>query len=138
MALARAELIKAVEKWNQSWDNHDLEGVLALFHEDIVFENWTGARVEGKEAMRVAWQPWFSNHGGFRFIPEDLFVDEAEQKILYRWTLEWPSLEKGYAGKPEKRRGVDLLHFRDGKIIEKLTYLKTRIEIDGMKLSLKP
>jgi hypothetical protein len=45
--------------------------------------------------------------------------------------LEWPSFEKGYEGKSEKRRGVDVLHFEDGKIIKKLTYSKTTIEIDG-------
>ena len=46
--------------------------------------------------------------------------------------------EKGYEGKPEKRRGVDVIHFKDGKIIEKLTYCKTRIEINGQRHNLTP
>ncbi|MFW5957921.1 MAG: YybH family protein, partial [Desulfosalsimonas sp.] len=90
MSLSRQDLVEAMEKWNLAWDAHDLEGVLALFHDDILFENWTGGKVSGKNALRKAWQPWFENHGGFRFISEDLFVDEYTQKVLYRWRLEWP------------------------------------------------
>jgi hypothetical protein len=109
---------------------------MALFHEEVVFENWTGAKVRGKEALRKAWGPWFANHGNFRFTEEETFIDEKEQKVLYRWLFEWPSMESGYEGNSEKRRGVDVIHFRDGKIINKITYSKTTIEIDGQRRSL--
>lgn len=138
MKLSRQELIKVMQNWNQAWENHDLDGVVALFDDDILFENWTGARVKGKESLRRAWTPWFASHGGFRFIGEDMFVDEGEQKILYRWRLESPSFEKGLEGKPERRRGVDLLYFKDGKIIEKLTYSKTTVDIDEKRIALHP
>ena len=136
MRLSRDEIEKALKEWNLAWDKHDLEGVMALFHEDVVFENWTGGKVRGKEALRKAWEPWFSNHGNFRFMEEETFIDEKEQKILYRWVLEWPSFETGSKGKPEKRRGVDVIHFKNGKIVKKLTYSKTTIEIDGKRQSL--
>ena len=45
-------------------------------------------------------------------------------------------MERGFEGKHESRRGVDVLHFKDGKIIEKLTYCKTSIEIAGQRVSL--
>ena len=73
--LSRNEILKALARWNRAWDDHDLDGVMALFHENIVFENWTGARAEGKEVLRKAWEPWFQKHGGFRFVGEDTFVD---------------------------------------------------------------
>ena len=136
MKLSRGELIKVLSGWNKAWDNHDLEGVMELFDEEVTFENWTGGKAVGKEALRKAWAPWFANHGGFRFIEEDTFIDEHDQKVLYRWRLEWPSPEKGYEGKPEKRRGLDVIHFKDGKIILKLTYSKTTIEIDGKRVPL--
>ena len=75
-------------------------------------------------------------HGNFRFVEEETFIDEKEQKVLYRWLLEWPSLESGFKGKTEKRRGVDVIHFREGKIINKFTYSKTTVEIDGKRQSL--
>ena len=111
---------------------------MELFHEDVYFENWTGGRTRGKAALRQAWGDWFENHGGFRFIEEELFADEGGQKALYRWELEWPSLEDGYEGRFEKRRGVDVIHFQDGKIINKLTYSKTVVEIDGKRIRLAP
>jgi len=137
MLLTRQEIRNALKEWNRSWDDHDLEGVLRLMHDDVLFENWTGGKATSKEALRKAWAPWFANHGGFRFIEEETFIDETEQKVLFRWQLLWPSFERGLEGKPEKRRGVDVLHFQDGKIIRKLTYSKTTVEIDGENFPLR-
>jgi ketosteroid isomerase-like protein len=133
MLLSREAIQKALKAWNLAWERHDIDGVIALFHDDVYFENWTGGHAKGIEALKKAWVPWFENHGGFRFIDEDTFIDETTQKALYRWTLEWPSPEKNFAGQPEKRRGVDVIHFEDGKIIQKLTYAKTTVEIDGKR-----
>jgi ketosteroid isomerase-like protein len=134
--LTRAEIERRLKVWNQAWDRHDLDGVMELFHDDVVFDNWTGGQARGKEALRKAWAPWFSNHGGFRFTEEDTFIDEPGQKVLYRWTLDWPSSEPGYEGRPEQRRGVDVIHFEDGKIIQKLTYSKATLVIDGKRVRL--
>ncbi|MFC1883192.1 YybH family protein [Thermodesulfobacteriota bacterium] len=136
MLLSREDIKDALEKWNKAWDNHDLDGVMELFHDEVMFENWTGGKAEGKEALRTAWAPWFKDHGGFKFLEEEMFIDEKEQKALYRWLLQWPSPEKGHEGKPEKRRGVDVIHFKDGKIINKITYSKTTVEIDGQRFPL--
>ena len=137
MKLTRKEIETALKKWNQAWDNHDLDGVMALFHDEVTFDNWTGGTVKGKAALEKAWAAWFTNHGGFRFTEEETFIDAETQKVLYRWLLEWPSFEKGLEGKPEKRRGVDIIHFKDGKIINKLTYSKTTVEIDGKRYPLR-
>ena len=134
--LSREEIEQALLGWQQAWDEYDIDGVMKLFHDDVLFENWTGGRARGKDALRRAWESWFANHNGFQFTEEETFIDEAEQKVLYRWQLEWLSFEEGYEGRPERRRGVDVLHFQDGKIIRKLTYSKTTIEIDGEKVRL--
>ncbi len=136
MPLSRTEIKELLIEWNRAWDRHDLDGVMQLFHQDILFENWTGAKIRGSENLKKAWKPWFENHGGFRFTGEDTFIDEAEQKVLYRWQLDWPCLEKEFYGENEIRRGVDVLHFKDGKIIQKLTYSKTTIVVDGQRVPL--
>ena len=138
MVLKREEIISAMVAWEKHWNEHDIYGVMDLFHEEVVFEHWHGGRVQGKLDLFQSWASWFNNHGGFRFTTEDLFADEKVQKVLYRWQLEWPSLEKGFEGKPEKRRGVDVIQFQDGKIIQKLTYSKTTVEIDGAKIRFSP
>ena len=136
MNLKREEIIRAMTEWEEHWNAHDIDRVMELFHDEVFFEHWHGARVQGKTKLREAWAPWFMDHGGFRFTLEDLFADEKAQKVLYRWQFEWPSMEKGFEGKPEKRRGVDVIRFEDGLIIEKLTYSKTVLEIDGAKVRL--
>ena len=136
MKLSRDRIASLMASWGEAWDRHDLDGVMALFHDEVVFDNWTTGRAEGKEGLRKAWGPWFENHGGFRFTPVDLFIDEEQQKVLYSWSLSWPSAEKGFAGLPEVRRGVDVIHFRDGLIVYKDTFSKTTLNIDGRKARL--
>jgi ketosteroid isomerase-like protein len=133
MKLSRKEIQVLLKDWYLAWEKHDLDKVMPFFHEDVFFENWTGAYVKGREALREAWTPWFQNHGDFRFLEAETFIDEKLQKALYRWILEWPSTEPGHEDKLEIRKGVDVLHFKDGKIINKLTYTKTAIEIDNKR-----
>lgn len=134
--LTREEMASAFARWGAAWNEHDLDGVMDLFHDEIYFENWTGGSVSGKENLRQAWVPWFANHGDFKFTTEETFIDEVEQKMLFRWQLDSPSFEKGQGDKHEARRGLDILHFRDGKIVQKLTYSKTTIELDGERVRL--
>jgi hypothetical protein len=128
--LSRDDIETALAKWKHSWNSHDLDGVMDLFHENILFENWDGTTVLGKKALRNAWKPWFDKHGGFTFLEEETFIDELSQKVLFRWILEWPSVETNYRGFPERRRGLDVLHFKEGKIFRKYTYSKTFFEIE--------
>lgn len=136
MKLSRKEIKTVLRDWNSAWEKHDLNKVMTFFHEDIFFENWTGAYVKGITSLRKAWEPWFKNHGDFRFIGQETFIDEHLQKVLYRWVLEWPSTEPDFEDRTEIRKGTDIIHFKNGKIITKLTYTKTTIEIDNKRLSL--
>ena len=138
MRLSRNEIKRLLTEWNLAWEKHNLEKVMELFHEDVFFENWAGAYIKGKKNLRKTWAPWFENHGNFRFLEAETFVDEQVQKVLYRWALEWPSMEPGFEDQPEIRKGVDVIHFKDGKIITKLTFTKTTIEIDNKRYVLHP
>ncbi len=136
MRLTRKQILSKLREWHLAWQKYDLEKIMTFFHEDIFFENWTGAYIKGKKSLRKAWEPWFDNHGNFRFLEEETFIDVDHQKALYRWTLEWPSMESGVEEKPEIRKGADVIHFKDGLILNKLTYSKTTIEIDNTRFSL--
>jgi len=136
MKLSRTEIKTLLKDWNLAWAKHDLDKVMTFFHRDIFFENWTGAYVKGVRSLRKAWEPWFENHGNFRFLEEETFIDEHQQKVLYRWVLEWPSTEPGFEDLPEIRKGADMIHLKDGKIFCKLTYTKTTVEIDNKRLAL--
>ncbi len=90
----------------------------------------------GKIDLRKSWTPWFIRHGDFKFRQEDIFFDEQEQKMTFQWRLEWPSVEKKFKGQNEIRRGVDILKFKDGKILRKITYSKTVVQMDSVTVNI--
>ena len=138
MNLLRDEIENNFNTWLNAWNNHDLEGVLDFMHADVTFENWNGTLTTGKKNLRNAWTPWFLHHGNFKFILEDFFIDEKEQKMTFAWQLNWPSIERNYAGKKECRRGVDIMQLKEGKIFKKITYSKTVLLLEDKKVQLHP
>lgn len=135
---SRVEIENSFFIWFNAWNNHDLEGVLDFMHEDIIFENWNGSIISSKNNLRKIWTPWFLHHGDFKFILEDYFIDEPEQKMTFAWQLDWPSFERNYIGKRETRKGVDIMQLKEGKIFKKITYSKTVLLIDNKKIQLYP
>jgi ketosteroid isomerase-like protein len=136
LRLSYRDMKTLLARWQEAWNRHDLDGVIELFDDDVLFDNWTGERVRGRVLLRRAWAPWFAFHRGFRFVEEEILIDEAEQKAVFRWRLEWRSQEEGYRGQKESRSGVDVLHFSNGRIVQKLTYSKTILTIDGKHVPL--
>jgi ketosteroid isomerase-like protein len=95
-----------------AWDAHDLDATLALVSDDCVFESARpGAnrpRVAGRDALREVWTASFAR-GGEPFTIEDRFA--AGDRVVQLW-------------RSGSVRGVDVLRVRDGRISEKLGYVK--------------
>ena len=137
MFLSKPEILKLIKQWLLAWDEYNLDAVMEIMHNDVIFENWTGEIINGKNKLRRSWLPWFKNHGDFKFTAEDIFIDEQEQKGVFQWKLEWPSLEEQFKGKKEIRHGVDVIHFFDGKMYRKSSYSKTTLQIDHAPIALR-
>jgi ketosteroid isomerase-like protein len=114
--MSEADRLALVEQFNQAWKEHDLDAALALVTDNCVFDNTApapdGERFQGKAAIRTAWQPVFDNARS-HFEIEEVFT--AGDRVVQRWRYSWGG---GHV------RGVDLLRFSDGKITEKLSYVK--------------
>ncbi len=134
--LLKVEIEKARLKSYEAWNCHDMDEVMSLFHDDIIYISWNGKQVNGKKSLRRAWRSWFNNHSGFKFCEEETFVDKTLQKALFRWLLEWPSKIPGYEGMPGIRKGVEVRHFHEDKIIKKLTYVQSIMSINN-KITIK-
>jgi uncharacterized protein (TIGR03086 family) len=111
-----------VARFGTAFNRQDLESVMALVTEDCVFESTSpapdGERFEGAAAVRAEWEKLFANTDDARFETEESFV--RGDRGVVRWTYSWqePSGQRGHV------RGVDVLRLRDGKIAEKLSYVK--------------
>ena len=131
--MTRTEIERIMNDWLAAWNRHDLEEVMSLFSDDAVFETWTGLRISGRENIRKAWAEWFAA-GGFSFTSLDMVIDPESGTVVFPWLYEGPA--KCFAGKIEKRKGIDLIKFEDGLIVEKVTWTKTTIEVEGKRVTL--
>ena len=101
---------------------HDVDGVMAAMTDDCVFENtWPapdGERHVGQAAVRRFWERFFRETPSAAFETEEVFASGS--RCVVRWLFRWRNVD-GTAGHV---RGVDLLRVRDGKVAEKLSYVK--------------
>lgn len=121
----RATLEALTLRFTEAFNRNDLDGVMAMMAEDAVYQEFTGVVSRGKAAIRAAFEPQFrGDYGTMRFEAEDLFADAATGKALIRWVCRLET-KRGPAG----WRGLDILHFEDGLVKEKLTYAKARVPL---------
>ncbi len=116
------DAVETVRTFQDAWNAHDVDGVMALMTDDCVFEStWPppdGERVVGQRDVRAFWERFFSEAPDATIEIEELFAsgDRATMRWRYRWVDD---------GEPGGHvRGVDVYRLRAGKIAEKLSYVK--------------
>ena len=119
--LTRATLV-AVEKFNQAFNRQDLDAVMALMTADCLFENTypapDGTSFKGQEAVRQAFADFFASSPNMHFETEEIFA--AGERAVMRWIYRWHNQHDGSG----HVRGVDIFWVQEGKIAEKLSYVK--------------
>ena len=121
----RGELIDLTRCFVDAFNREDLDAVMEFFADDGMYEEFNGRRNIGKDAIRAALTPQFRGaFGAMRFLDEDLFADAESGKVMASWRC-----TLAIKGEPTSWRGLDLLHFADGKLIAKLTYAKARVPL---------
>jgi ketosteroid isomerase-like protein len=122
---ARQELERLVIDFTEAFNREDIDEVMSYFADDGIYDEFNGIRNLGQEAVRAAFEPQFAGaFGRMRFHTEDMFLDVEAGKALIRWTLTLE--EETRAG---AYRGLDILHFEAGKLVEKHTYCKAKIPL---------
>jgi ketosteroid isomerase-like protein len=111
------ETLATVASFNDAFNRHDVDAIMALMTADCVFENTApapdGERHEGQAAVRAVWEELFGSTPSARFAAEESFA--AGDRCVVRWRYTW---DGGHV------RGVDVIRVRDGKVAEKLSYVK--------------
>jgi len=119
---ATLSTVETVERFNEVFNTHDVDAIMALMTDDVAFENTVptpdGERFEGQAAVRDFWERFFRSSPSARFETEELFA--AGDRCLVRWVYHWTDRD----GNPGHIRGADVFRVRDGKVAEKLSYVK--------------
>jgi ketosteroid isomerase-like protein len=106
-----------------AFNAHDLDAIMGLFAEDCEFdmprgtEAW-GTRYVGKSAVREGLATRFAG------IPDVHYGDDNHWVAGNLGISTWLLTGTTKTGERIRVRGVDLLQFRDGKIVKKDSYWK--------------
>ncbi len=114
--------IDLVLRFNDAFNRHDVAGMMALMSDDCIFENTSpapdGTVYAGREAVTQFW------HDFFHQSPQAHIEIEAiwglNGRCVMRWRYDWVDA----AGHPGHVRGVDIFQVKNGRISEKLSYVK--------------
>lgn len=113
---------ETVLAFNRHLNAGAVDAMMALMTDDCVFENTfpapDGTRYAGQAAVRAFWEDFLRNARQPHFDFEEVFA--CDERVVLRWTYHWVD-ERGVAGHV---RGVDVYRMREGKIAEKLSYVK--------------
>lgn len=112
-------------RFMEAFNCNDLDTVMSFFTDDAVYDEFNGKRNEGKAAIRTAFTPQFTGaFGSMQFLDEDVFIDSDTGKVMASWRC-----TLSVKGQPTSWRGLDLLHFRGEKLVQKLTYAKAKVPL---------
>jgi ketosteroid isomerase-like protein len=112
-----AGTLAAVARFNAAFERHDVDGVMDAMTEDCVFESTgpapDGERHAGASAVRTFWDEFFGANPDATFEAEEQFA--SGDRCVVRWRYTWGD---GHV------RGIDVFRVRDGRVAEKLSYVK--------------
>lgn len=115
------ETLATIDAFNAAFNTHDVAAIMALMTDDVIFENTSpfpdGTRYQGQEAVGAFWTELFTSTPSAYFAAEEIVG--AGDRAVVRWRYSWTNAEgEGHI------RGIDLFRVRDGKVAEKLSYVK--------------
>ena len=120
MTNRRDELIQLTNDFVDAFNRMNLDDVVSFFADDGIYEDSTGGRHIGHDAIRIAFEPLVGgSRGSIRFDGEDVFVETDTGKVLASWRL---NLDKD--GEISVIRGIDILEFEADKLKKKMAYMK--------------
>jgi uncharacterized protein (TIGR02246 family) len=112
-------LMDVVARFNEAFNRHDIEAVMGLMTDDVVFENTSGGRFEGQESVRAVLARAFELMLTGWFEAEKTIALGDHVVVLWSYAFDKQDPERGHI------RGADIFRVRDGRVAEKLSYVKS-------------
>jgi steroid delta-isomerase-like uncharacterized protein len=121
-------LEEAIERYNQGWNDHDLDAIMALHAPDMVFENHTAGESAQGEAVRdhigAIFESWpdIQFEGRRTYVREGLVVQEWTATATHANTMRRGDLVAEPTGRRIEWKGLDVIPFENGLIKRKTVY----------------
>jgi steroid delta-isomerase-like uncharacterized protein len=123
------ELQEFIDRYNDAWNAHDVEAIVAMHTKDSVFENHTTGDVNvGRKAIGGAIEgifrvfPDLNFESRRQYIREDLVIHEWTARGTHQGTMTRSGIEVEPTGRKVEYRGMDVIPIRDGLVARKDVY----------------
>jgi steroid delta-isomerase-like uncharacterized protein len=123
------ELQQVIDSYNDAWNHHDVEAIVAMHTDDSVFENHTTGDVnQGRDEIARAITgiftvfPDLSFETRRKYLRADLVVQEWTARGTHLGTMSRSGLEVAPTGRTVEYRGMDVIPIRDGLVARKDVY----------------
>jgi steroid delta-isomerase-like uncharacterized protein len=124
----RTDLETLIDRYNDAWNAHDVDAIMAMHAPDMVFENHTaGERAEAedvREHVAAIFEGWPDIAFETRrlYIRDDLIVQEWTASATHTRTMRRGDLVAEPSGRQIRWDGMDIIPVRDGLIVRKDVY----------------
>jgi steroid delta-isomerase-like uncharacterized protein len=121
-----------IDAYNDAWNRHDVDAILAMHTDDSVFENHTsGGRGVGRDAIREILTGVFKTFPDIRFelrrlyVRDDLVVQEWTATATHNSPVSYKDGVLAPSGRTIRWDGMDIIPIRDGKVARKDVYVNS-------------
>ena len=126
--MSDADLKEAIKHYNEAWNAHDLDAIMALHAPDMVFDNHTAGESATGEDVRAHIGSIFETWPDLEFTTRHLYVREG--LVVQEWTAaatHAKTMRRGeLVAEPTGRRvewdGLDVIPFENGLVKRKDVY----------------
>jgi steroid delta-isomerase-like uncharacterized protein len=123
-----AELEDTIQRYNDAWNAHDVDAIIAMHAADMVFENHTaGERADGaqvREHIARIFEAWPDIAFSTRrlYVRDDLVVQEWTASATHSTELRRGDMSAPPSGKQVQWEGLDVIPFENGLVKRKDVY----------------
>jgi steroid delta-isomerase-like uncharacterized protein len=125
---APTALEEAIARYNEAWNAHDLDAIMAMHAPEMVFENHTAGESATGPAVREHIASIFATWPDIAFetqrlyVRDDLVVQEWTATATHTRTMRRGDLVVEPTGQVVEWQGVDVIPFEDGMVRRKDVY----------------